>query len=285
MGLGSFLASKKGKVIMGFVYGWGAAIVIVGALFKIQHWPGAGPMLIVGLSTEAVIFILSAFEPVHMDLDWSLVYPELAHHDDDDHDGHGDAHASSALKSSGAAGHIANDSVTEQLDNLLEEAKIGPELIESLGDGLRSISDQAHKMSDIADAQVATNEYVDSMRDASNKIGSLSDTYSKAAESLTGIAEGAVDGASYGEQLQRVTSNLTQLNEVYEAQLNGFSSQSNVTSEMYGRMSELISNLEASIDDTASYKENIAALSKNLSSLNTVYGNMLSAMNFNTGNS
>lgn len=279
MGLGSFLASKKGKVVMGFVYGWGAAIVIVGALFKIQHWPGAGIMLTVGLSTEAIIFLISAFEPVHMDVDWGLVYPELAHHDDEVH--------VDEISVADSVHEIEEEkgTVTEQLDNLLEESKIGPELIESLGDGLRSLSDQTHKLSDITDAQVATTEYVDNVRDASKNIGSLSDSYSRAAESLTGIADTAEEGNNYGEQLSRVTSNLSQLNEVYEAQLTGFGSQAEVTGQMYDRIGELIKNLEGSIDDTRNYKDNISELAKNLSSLNTVYGNMLSAMSFNNPNS
>ena len=77
--------TKAWKNFMSKLYGIGAAVVIVGALFKIQHWPGAGPMLTVGLATEALIFIFSAFEPIHDEYDWSLVYPELAlGHDTDD---------------------------------------------------------------------------------------------------------------------------------------------------------------------------------------------------------
>lgn len=91
MGFVEFLFhTKKGKTVMGLLYGLGASIVIVGALFKIQHWPGAGIMLTVGLLTEALIFAVSAFEPPHMDIDWTLVYPELAGmHDEDGGDGHG----------------------------------------------------------------------------------------------------------------------------------------------------------------------------------------------------
>ncbi len=113
MGFVEFLfETKKGKTIMGLLYGIGAAVVIVGAMFKIMHWPGAGPMLVVGLSTEAIIFAVSAFEPAHMDLDWTLVYPELAGIDE----GHGHG------------GHsISNKPVTEQLDDMLTEAKIAPE--------------------------------------------------------------------------------------------------------------------------------------------------------------
>ncbi len=79
MGFIDALQSKKGKVFMGYLYGWGAAVVIVGAMFKIQHWPGASPMLVAGLSIEAVIFFFSAFEPIHEVYKWELVYPVLSH--------------------------------------------------------------------------------------------------------------------------------------------------------------------------------------------------------------
>ncbi len=77
-GKGGFFASKQWKNIMKYVYGLGAAVVIVGALFKIMHWPGSGLLLTVGLLTEAGIFILSVLEPIHEDPHWELVYPELA---------------------------------------------------------------------------------------------------------------------------------------------------------------------------------------------------------------
>ena len=81
-----WLQTMPGKRLMAYVYGWGAMIVIIGAMFKIQHWPGAGPMLVTGLSVEAIIFFLSAFEPPHAETDWSLVWPQLAHGHDDDID-------------------------------------------------------------------------------------------------------------------------------------------------------------------------------------------------------
>ena len=99
------------KKAMGFLYGMGAAVVIVGALFKIQHWPGAGPMLVIGLLTEAAIFALSAFEPVEKELDWALVYPELAG---------GDAKPKSLKKENPAE---AQGLLSQKLDNLLKDAK------------------------------------------------------------------------------------------------------------------------------------------------------------------
>ncbi len=258
------MGGKKWKSFMAKLYGFGAAIVIIGAMFKIMHWPGAGPMLVVGLSTEAVIFFFSAFEPPHEEVDWSLVYPELAgmHGEEGDHK------------------QIEEDkgTLTEQLDNMLEEAKIGPELIASLGDGMRSLSDQAGKLSNITDATVATNDYVSSVKSAAKNVDSLSDAYTKAADSLTGLTVSGNDSTNLGEQIVKVSKNLSALNASYELQLQGSNEHLKATSKFYSGLEELVQNLNDSVDDTKKYKEQIASLSSNLESLNTIYGNMLTAM-------
>ena len=124
MGLAEFTSGKKYKNFMAKLYGIGAAIVIAGALFKIQHWEGAGIMLTVGLLTEAIIFFFSAFEPLHEETDWSLVYPELAGMHD---------------PSQGRDKKKKIDPVSQALDKMLSDAKIGPDLIASLGTGLKSL--------------------------------------------------------------------------------------------------------------------------------------------------
>ena len=257
------MGGKKWKSFMAKLYGFGAAIVIIGAMFKIMHWPGAGPMLVVGLTTEAVIFFFSAFEPPHEDVDWSLVYPELAGM-------HGEEGEHPQIEDKG--------SLTEQLDNMLEEAKIGPELMASLGDGLRSLSDQAGKLNNITDASVATNEYVSSVKSAAKNVDSLSDAYTKAATSLTGLTVSNDDSTNLGEQIVKVSKNLSALNASYELQLQGSNEHLKATSKFYGGLEELVQNLNDSVDDTKKYKEQIASLSSNLESLNTIYGNMLTAM-------
>ena len=268
--MANFLASKKGKRLMGMVYGLGAAVVIVGALFKILHWPGANEMLTVGLLTEAVIFAISAFEKPHEDPDWSLVYPELAGMHDDE-----DGHSKKAVTSSN------KDGVSQQLDKMLEEAKVGPELIASLGNSLKTLGDNTSKLADITDASVATNDYVSSIKKASKNVDSLSETYLKASESLTGLSMTNEDGASYGEQLQRVSKNLSELNSIYELQLRGATQHSEATAKLYTGIESLMSNLHESVADTKKYKEEMSQLTSNLTSLNTVYGNMLTAMNIN----
>ena len=260
MGIVEFLfETKKGKTVMGLLYGLGASVVIVGALFKIMHWPGAGPMLVVGLSTEALIFAVSAFEPQHLPLDWTLVYPELAGMDDED-------------------GRGKRGNAVEQLDTMLEEAKIGPELIESLGQGLRSLSTNANKLSEISDASVATAEYTSSLQNASSKVTTLAGSYEEASQALTGLTSAAESGAATGDNLKRMASTLEALNASYESQLNGSQQQAETMKAMYAGITALMTNLSDSVEDTKRYKENIAELSTNLSALNNVYGNMLTAM-------
>jgi gliding motility-associated protein GldL len=212
----SFFETKKFKTTMNFVYGMGAAVVIVGALFKILHLKGADIMLSVGLLTEAAIFVISSFEPVHMDPDWSLVYPELAGGDPTDN----------KKKSSGG-------SVSQQLDSMLSQAKIGPELIESLGNGLTSLSNNVKDMGTLSNAAVATTEYAESASKAAKNMNSIADSTAMVSDSMGNFSAG-LQGA------------LTNINSTEAA-----------TAEFAGELSKL---------------------NRNLSNLNSIYGNMLSAM-------
>ena len=209
----SFFESKKWKKTMNFIYGVGAAVVIVGALFKILHLPGANIMLSVGLLTEAGIFTISAFEPVHSEPDWSLVYPELAGGEPTDR------------KKGG--------SVSQQLDSMLTQAKVGPELIESLGSGLQSLSTNVKDMASMSSAAVATNEYAESASKAASNMNSISESSSVVSDSL----------GTFSSSLSGVLNNIT-----------------------------------ATESATAQFKEEIETLNSNLANLNTIYGNMLTAM-------
>jgi gliding motility-associated protein GldL len=273
---GGFFASKRFKTVMKFVYGWGGAIVIVGAMFKIQHWPGATPMLIGGLGVEAVIFILSAFEPLHEDPNWELVYPELAlgHSDSLDHD---------ALPAPSGRHGASGTGVTEHLDKILEEAKIDSELLTRLGDGMRSLGDNAAQLQGISTAVSATDSYVTSLQSASDKVQGLSEAYERASVSISGMTSSSADGESFGEQIQKVSKNLAALNNVYELQLKGSSSHLETTEKFQSQVVEMMKNLAESTEDTKRYKENMAMLSSNLTDLNTVYGNMLKAMTITKG--
>lgn len=242
--------SKGWKNLMAKMYGIGASIVIIGALFKINHYPYASEMLIVGLGTEAIIFFFSAFEPLPQDPDWSLVYPELA---------------------------VPGDGPkppTKQLDDMLAKANIDEDLLGRLGDGMRHLGEQASKMGKAADVGAAAEDYSDSLTEASNQVKALAGNYAEVSESLTGLKDAGEMGETVGASMKAMSDNLTSLNEMYAGQLQ----QLEVNSALYKGMGDLVTNLSESVEDTKAYKENIAKLATNLASLNTVYANMLNAM-------
>jgi gliding motility-associated protein GldL len=270
------IGGKAWKNFMAKLYGLGAAVVVLGALFKIMHWPFSGPMLIVGLLTEVVIFVFSAFEPLHEDPNWELVYPELAlgHADELDHDALAHVAAPKASKNAG---------LTEHLDQMLGEANIDNELLTRLGDGMRALGDNAMQLQGVTSAAAATDSYVSSLQAASDKVSTLSEAYERASVSISGMTSSAAEGESFGEQMQKVSKNLAALNNVYELQLQGSSAHLEATDKFQSQVTELMQNLSDSAEDTRRYKENMALLSANLSDLNNIYGNMLKAMTVTKG--
>jgi len=199
-----------------------------------------------------------------------LVYPELAlgHSDELDHDN---------LPAAGARGGRGSG-VTDQLDKMLEEAKIDGELLERLGDGMRALGDNAAQLKGVTSAAAATDSYVDSLQAASDKVSNLSEAYEKASVAISGMTSSQEEGQSFGEQMQKVSKNLAALNNVYELQLKGSSAHLEATEKFQSQVTDMMQNLSDSVEDTRLYKENMAALSKNLTDLNAVYGNMLKAM-------
>jgi gliding motility-associated protein GldL len=246
------IGGKAWKSFMSKLYGWGAAIVIVGALFKIEHWEGASEMLIIGLGTEAFIFFMSAFEPPHKEPKWELVYPELA--DDENEAG--------------------PKKPIDQLDDMLKEVGVDNAVLTRLGDGMRHLGEQATQLSEVTDAAAATSEYGGALRTATEKVNGLTDTYTQVSESLTGLSDNKEMSIAAGEQLQKMNTNLGSLNGMYESQLQ----QMETSRQLFEGMGGLLQNLNDSVEDTKKYKENIAVLSSNLEALNTVYANMLNAM-------
>jgi gliding motility-associated protein GldL len=339
MALLDLVRTKGYKNFMSKLYGWGAAVVIIGALFKINHYTGADTMLIIGLGTESLIFFFSAFEPPHVDPDWSLVYPQLA--------GLEDVDSADAGKTFGK-----KDTVTQELDKMLEKAKIGPELIASLSTGLTNLSDTTSKLSNVADASLANDKYVTTMKSATESVNILNDSYRKTAQSLdqnvqasteqlahikstaksaatlsTMFAEvseslkedvtankafsasivnaassankfiekynesatllsktaetlsaSSTGGTAYNKELQRISTNLSALNALYELHLQGSNQQMENTNKFNTVMNKFAVNLNESMANTEKFKTEVDNLTRNIVALNKVYGNMLSAM-------
>jgi len=264
------------STIMPKVYGIGAAVVITGAMFKLLHIEGAGVMLGVGLTTEAIIFFLSAFEPKKSEPDWTKVYPELA----DDYDG--------ALGARAVRGK-PQESVTKKLDTLMESAKIGPELIDSLGRGMRKLSETTARLGDMGDAAAATNEYSSSVKAAASNIGKMNQSYAESVGSMmemaavskaatAEMANASKDSKEYHNQVQSVTKNLGALNAVYEMELQDANQHIKAMNKFYTNLTTSLESMAKATEDAENFKGEITKLTTNLSKLNNIYGGMINAM-------
>lgn len=300
------------------IQSWGASVVLVGALFKITHWPGATPMLVVGLLTEAFIFFLAGIEQPHEEIDWTLVYPELKVSDDIEDE----------ILSSGKKGLSKNTDVAipsmeafAKFDEMI--AKAGDDgLFDKLNTGLNKLSDNVNGLNDITDASVATNEFTENVKNASTNVNQLSDSYKKSADELS-TASGelnesvkqtaqsitySIDGLSdsFNKTQETVNSHKDSLDNAYQSLVASmdldFSSLAEGNQEYNTSISGLNKNLtainaifemqlgEANLEDMVKdvqesavhakkYSQEISRLSQNLGALNNVYGNMLTAMN------
>ncbi len=250
---------------------WGASVVIVGALFKILHLGGVygNYMIGAGLGVEAFLFFLTGFFPPPKDVPWHRVHPELA----DDFDGEistSKHHAHSAAIAAPA---------TAGLDKMLADANISPDLIGKLGDGLRTFGDKVANISNVADASTATTEFTGKVKHASQSFDQLSTAFEKASENLVEMANTNIDSKAYHEQVSNLSKNLSALNAVYELELQDSSTNLKSMNKFYQNLSLTMQNFTESLDDSKQFKEEVNRLAKNMSSLNAIYGNMLSAMN------
>jgi len=218
MGLFDFTHTRGYRNVMAKIYGLGASVVLVGALFKIIHLPGANQMLTVGLLTEAVIFFFSAFEPPHVEPDWSLVYPELAGMYNDDAD-------DSVLEK--------RKTPTERLDEMFEKGNINDEVIGRLGEGLQKLSETANQIGQATEAVAASKEFATSLQSASETARKLNDVMvqdlnaaANYSESVAKVAENAntlvrsfdesnASAVEFSKQVQQLNKRMSDLNKVY----------------------------------------------------------------------
>ena len=257
----SFFEVKSGKRILNYVYSWGAAVVILGALFKILHLKGANLMLILGMGTEVLIFIISGFEPqydTHHEYEWERVYPELA--------------------SEGPVSNKNQKPLTQQLDKMLSDAKVGPDLINSLGKGFTTLGESVNKLNDLTDASVAANDFSKNAKNAAGQINSFAQSAATATTAVTQIGAGAENTKVYHEQVQAMVKNLSSLNAIYELELQDSNNHLKAMNKFFGNLNAAAQALSETATDATKYKDNLVQLNKNLTSLNTVYGSMLSAM-------
>jgi gliding motility-associated protein GldL len=201
------MAGKKLPYGINNIVSWGATVVIVGLMFKILHWPGATWFITGGLSAEAILFFLLGFQRDEQEIDWRRAYPEL----DEDYAGE--------LPSASARSGGSGVSSTAALDKMLADAKIGPELIGSLGEGLRTFGDKVNAISKVADAGEATTVFTAKVKQATASYDTLSGAFQTASANLLEIAGSSIDSKAYHEQINKMAKNVSALNAVYELEL------------------------------------------------------------------
>lgn len=291
MNLAELTKSKPFKNFMAKLYGIGAAVVIVGALMKITHVPGANAALTIGLLTEAIIFFFSAFEAPHVEPDWSLVYPELA----------GMYHGMDSMEDDFPEfleDELEDDlSVSQQLDGLLTEANIDGALIDSLGDGLRNLSTTAGNMNQMADAAEANTVFVENVKTASSSVSNLTSSYDKASEvlgqdidaseqyhaNILGASEAASSlSSAYGKAAETMNNDLTSSGE-YSTKVQEAANSASLLTEEYQKSIAMMRQSAEALNFTAvdggNYNEELQKISGNLSALNAVYELQLQSSN------
>ncbi|MCW3462691.1 type IX secretion system motor protein PorL/GldL [Chitinophaga nivalis] len=224
-----------------------ASIVIIGALFKLQHWPFADVALIFGLSTEALIFFVYAFVP-----DSSASQPQAV--------------------------AIAGSPAVAGLDKMLQEADITPANLQRLSENFQKLGTTVDKMRDISDVVAATGDYTQKTREAASAIGNVAHAYTTAAAAVSSFSSASESTKNFHEQMQGMTKNLASLNAVYELELQDTNNHLKALNKFYSNLQNTAAAMSGSVEDAKKTQEQISLLAKNLSNLNTIYGNMLSAM-------
>ncbi|MEM2126202.1 MAG: gliding motility protein GldL [Candidatus Methanosuratincola sp.] len=253
---------------MKYLYAWGASVVIIGALFKILHLPGANEMLIVGLGTEAAVFFVSGLEPLPEEehhWDWSKVFPQLKEDD---------AEPAEVPMGLGGGGPLMPGLSPKSL----QESSLTPDLLEQLASSIEGLRVSVTGLADITDATIATNEFAEKVREASSRVEQLSHSYAVTADAMSKIAASFGDIQSYQSQIKTLSHTIAQLNAVYESELQEMQKHIAAIGRFYGGLGRVLSNMEATAADVEQLRQELVGLNNNLRSLNAIYGGMLSGI-------
>jgi len=266
----TFFKTQKGQVVLNFIFAFFAAVVILGALFKIRHWPAADEMITIGLLSEVIVFLVMAFMvPPPEEPHWQRYFPDINKHPDLDPN-----FKPTPLTLPGANG---NPAITK-FEDMLTAADITPANLGKLGENFKKLGSTVDKMSDVSDAISATNDYSSKTREAAVAISQMKDAYIGAAGTVQHFNAAAEGTKQFHEQVQSLTKNLSSLNTIYELELQDTNNHLKVMNKFYSNLVQASDAMSGSVDDAKKAHDQIATLAGNLGKLNQVYGNMLSAM-------
>ena len=268
----ALLRSRGYRIAMKYLYAWGASVVIIGALFKILHLPGANEMLIVGLGTEAAVFFVSGLEPLPEEekhWDWSKVFPQLASEGEDE--------MVPDLAMGGVGGPGMLPGIGQGLKSL-QDTSLTPDLLEGLATAIEGLRVNVDNLTGITDAALVTRDFANKVQEASAQVERLANSYAVTADAMTKIASSFADIQSYQAQLKQLSHTIGQLNSVYENELQEVQKHIVAISRFYGGLGKVVSTLEGTSQDAEQLRQELISLNSNLRGLNAVYGGMLSGI-------
>lgn len=232
----------------------GAAVIIFAAWAKITHQSYANTMLTIGMWTETAIFLVYAI------IEW--VKPKS--HEED----------APAVAAAPAAGNPA----LKSLDKMIQEADITPVSLKKLGEGFQKLGTTVNGLSDVGDVVKSTGDFSAKTKEATSAIGSMATAFNNSATTMASFNNASESARGFHEQVQVLTKNLGSLNTIYELELKESNNHLKALNGFYGKMAEASQAMMNSVDDANKAKDQIGSLANNLSKLNSVYGNMLTAM-------
>jgi gliding motility-associated protein GldL len=265
-----FFKTHRGQVVLNFIFAFFAAVVILGALFKIRHWPLADEMITLGLLSEVIVFLVMAFMvPPPEEPHWQRYFPDINLHPDIDPN-----FKPTPLTLPGANGNPA----LTKFEDMLSAADITPASLGKLGDNFKKLGSTVDKISDVSDAISATNDYSAKTREAAVAINQMKDAYVGAASSIQQFGTAAEGTKQFHEQVQVLTKNLSSLNTIYELELQDTNNHLKAMNKFYSNLVQASDAMSGSVEDAKKAHTQITNLAGNLGKLNQIYGNMLSAM-------
>jgi gliding motility-associated protein GldL len=269
-----FFESKTGKYIKNLIIGVGAAIVLIGALAKLEHWPIASFMLTFGMITEAIIFLILGLLPPHKDYYWERYYPNITENPEIEAYKKNQKFVPKdiALGSGGGA------SATAELDKMLADAEINPANLRRLNENFTKFGESVNQIKDVSNVVASTNDFTAKTKEAASALSSMKDTFLNASTAMQSFNNASEDTAKFHGQVQVLTKNLSSLNSIYEMELKEADNHLKNMNKFYGSLVAATEAMSSSADDANKAKDQIAALARNLGSLNGIYGNMLTAM-------
>ncbi len=273
-----FFETSRGKYIKNFIIGIGAAVVLIGALAKLEHWWWASIALIVGMCTEAFIFAMLGILPPHKDYYWERYYPDL------DKNPHVEAYKKGKkfqplpIDGIGGGGSGSGSSSTAAMDKMLEEANMNPANIMKLSENFKKFNTTVDQVKDMSGMATATNEYAAKAKEATSALSEMKDTFTGASSTLSSFNNAAAETGKFHEQVTVLTKNLGSLNQIYEVELQDANNHLKAMNKFYSNLVNASDAMQSSVEDANRAKDQMGVLAGNLSSLNQVYGNMLSAM-------